>query len=263
MPRRRWSCRRLRWAEGVGRGDDRSLRANCPRARAAQRQALWQPYLRHSGHRQFQFDKGVLEAAAHRRCGSEGDVGPGAAQQWQVESASCTAANGTVTDAASGRTLAYGDLGGRPASALPVQPDPPKYPKNFTRQTAQALRHTEQSRRQLVICGIQRDAARNQNCDILPSARFGRKVGHVDDSAAKKIPGVRQIVLMTSSRSPAITWEPPSKVAMPLWSPGTKNPNVKVSSSEIPGKNRAPPRTVPSPIPSATPTKGCAGREIS
>ena len=33
-----------------------------------------------------------------------------AAEQWQVDPASCSASNGTVTHAASGRTLAYGDL---------------------------------------------------------------------------------------------------------------------------------------------------------
>ncbi len=35
-----------------------------------------------------------------------------AAEQWQVDPASCSASNGTVTHAASGRTLAYGDLAG-------------------------------------------------------------------------------------------------------------------------------------------------------
>src|SRR5271167_3027920 len=33
-----------------------------------------------------------------------------AAQQWQVEPSACSASNGKVTHAASGRTLAYGDL---------------------------------------------------------------------------------------------------------------------------------------------------------
>jgi len=33
-----------------------------------------------------------------------------AAEQWQVDPASCSASNGTVTHAASGRILAYGDL---------------------------------------------------------------------------------------------------------------------------------------------------------
>ncbi len=55
-----------------------------------------------------------------------------AAQQWQVDPASCSASNGTVTHAASGRTLAYGDLADA-AGAVPVPQDPPlKDPKDFT-----------------------------------------------------------------------------------------------------------------------------------
>src|SRR5260370_27096928 len=55
-----------------------------------------------------------------------------AAQQWQVDPASCSASNGKVNHAASGRTLGYGDLVDA-ASSLPVPQDPPlKDPKDFT-----------------------------------------------------------------------------------------------------------------------------------
>src|SRR5215469_12335943 len=55
-----------------------------------------------------------------------------AAQQWQVDPASCTAANSVVTHAASGRSFGYGDLVDA-AAALPVPQDPPlKDPKDFT-----------------------------------------------------------------------------------------------------------------------------------
>jgi len=55
-----------------------------------------------------------------------------AAQQWQVDPASCSTSNGIVSHAASGRALAYADLVDA-ASALPVPQDPPrKDPKNFT-----------------------------------------------------------------------------------------------------------------------------------
>ena len=47
-----------------------------------------------------------------------------AAQQWQVDPASCSTSNGVVSHAASGRTLAYADLVDA-ASALPVPQDPP------------------------------------------------------------------------------------------------------------------------------------------
>ena len=57
-----------------------------------------------------------------------------AAQQWQVDPSSCAASNGTVSHAASGRTLAYGDLVDA-AGAVPVPQDPPlKDPKAMSRQ---------------------------------------------------------------------------------------------------------------------------------
>src|SRR3984957_15491719 len=55
-----------------------------------------------------------------------------AAQQWQVDPASCSAANSIVSHAGSGRTIGYGDLVDA-ASALPVPQNPPlKDPKDFT-----------------------------------------------------------------------------------------------------------------------------------
>jgi isoquinoline 1-oxidoreductase beta subunit len=54
-----------------------------------------------------------------------------AAEQWQVDPASCSASNGTVTHATSGRVLAYGDLA-EGAGRVPVPPAPPlKDPKDF------------------------------------------------------------------------------------------------------------------------------------
>src|SRR5712672_4204659 len=54
-----------------------------------------------------------------------------AAQQWQVEPASCTASGGEVLHAASGRKLAYGALAAA-AGALPAPQNPPlKDPKDF------------------------------------------------------------------------------------------------------------------------------------
>src|SRR5579863_7709233 len=54
-----------------------------------------------------------------------------AAQQWQVDPGSCTASVGSVTHAASGRTLRYGDLVDA-ASNFPIPPKPSlKDPKDF------------------------------------------------------------------------------------------------------------------------------------
>src|SRR6267154_4172792 len=55
-----------------------------------------------------------------------------AAQQWQVEPATCTASNGQVIHAASGRTLSYGALAEAASTQTPPKDIQLKDPKNFT-----------------------------------------------------------------------------------------------------------------------------------
>ena len=55
-----------------------------------------------------------------------------AAQQWQVEPASCTTANGEVTHKESGRKLSYGALAAAASGQTPPKDVPLKDPKNFT-----------------------------------------------------------------------------------------------------------------------------------
>jgi len=120
-----------------------------------------------------------------------------AAQQWQVDPATCSTVDGIVNHAASGRTLAYGDLVDA-ASALPVPKNPKlKDPKDFTLIGKPVERlDTPDKTDGKVVYGI--DA-------MLPGMKFaalaqcpvsGGKVGHVDDSRAKEVPGVRQIVVL-------------------------------------------------------------------
>src|SRR5258706_13005453 len=54
-----------------------------------------------------------------------------AAQQWQVEPASCTTSNGQVVHAASGRRLSYGELGDAPNPPKPTMAVPSNDPKDF------------------------------------------------------------------------------------------------------------------------------------
>src|ERR1700688_3831561 len=54
-----------------------------------------------------------------------------AAQQWQVDPSSCTASNGKVQHAASGRALGYGDLADAASSISIPQNVPLKDPKDF------------------------------------------------------------------------------------------------------------------------------------
>jgi hypothetical protein len=55
-----------------------------------------------------------------------------AAQKWNVDPASCTAANGTVTHATSGREITYGGLADSARNIAPPKNAPLKDPKNFT-----------------------------------------------------------------------------------------------------------------------------------
>jgi isoquinoline 1-oxidoreductase subunit beta len=55
-----------------------------------------------------------------------------AAQQWQVEPASCTTSDGQVMHAESGRKLSYGTLAETAGKQTPPKDVPLKDPKNFT-----------------------------------------------------------------------------------------------------------------------------------
>jgi isoquinoline 1-oxidoreductase beta subunit len=120
-----------------------------------------------------------------------------AAQQWQVDPASCTAANGNVTHAASGRTLAYGDLVDA-ASNIPIPQKPPlKNPKDFV-LIGKPLKRLDTPGKTdgKVIYGIDAMLPGMKFATLAASPVFGGKVAHVDDNAAKAVPGVAQVVVL-------------------------------------------------------------------
>ena len=120
-----------------------------------------------------------------------------AAQQWQVDPASCSASNGMVSHASTGRTLSYGDLIAA-ASAQPIPQDPPlKAPKDFT-LIGRPLKRLDTPNKTdgKVVYGIDAMLPGMKFATLAQCPVFGGKVGRVDDSAAKKIPGVQQIVVL-------------------------------------------------------------------
>jgi isoquinoline 1-oxidoreductase beta subunit len=120
-----------------------------------------------------------------------------AAQQWQVDPATCSAANSIVTHTASGRTIGYGDLVDA-ASALPAPQNPPlKDPKDFT-LIGKPLKRLDTPNKTdgKVIYGIDAMLPGMKFATLAQSPVFGGKVAHVDESAAKKLPGVRQVVVL-------------------------------------------------------------------
>jgi isoquinoline 1-oxidoreductase beta subunit len=120
-----------------------------------------------------------------------------AARQWQVDPLTCSTSNGAVSHAPSGRTLAYGDLV-EAANALPVPKNPTlKEPKDFKLIGKSVKRlDTPDKTDGKVVYGIDAMLPGMQFAAIAQCPVFGGKVGQVDDSAAKKLPGVRQIVVL-------------------------------------------------------------------
>jgi isoquinoline 1-oxidoreductase subunit beta len=120
-----------------------------------------------------------------------------AARQWQVDPASCATADGEVTHKASGRRVSYGKLALAASSELVPKDVVLKDPKDFVLIGKPLKRlDTPNKTNGKVVYGI--DA-------MLPGLKFatlkrcpvlGGKVAKVDDSAARKIPGVRQIVVL-------------------------------------------------------------------
>jgi len=120
-----------------------------------------------------------------------------AAQQWQVEPASCTTSNGEVTHAESGRKLSYAALASAAGTQTPPKDITLKDPKNFVLIGKPLKRFdTPDKVNGKAVYGIDAMLAGMKFATVAACPVFGGKVGSVDDSAAKKIPGVRQIVVL-------------------------------------------------------------------
>jgi isoquinoline 1-oxidoreductase subunit beta len=120
-----------------------------------------------------------------------------AAAQWQVDPASCTASNGKIMHAASGRIAGYGDLADA-AAALPVPANPPlKDPKDFTLIGKPIKRFDTPNKSDgKVVYAIDAILPEMKIATLAQSPVFGGKVARVDDSAARKIPGVQKVVVL-------------------------------------------------------------------
>ncbi|HEV2442641.1 MAG TPA: xanthine dehydrogenase family protein molybdopterin-binding subunit [Steroidobacteraceae bacterium] len=120
-----------------------------------------------------------------------------AAHRWRADPASCTAENGVVIHRPSGRRLPYGALVDAVSRETPPQNPPLKTPAEF----------------KLIGRPIKRldtpDKANGKaqfGIDIMPPGVifatlaacpvFGGKVGRVDSSAAQRMPGVRQVIVL-------------------------------------------------------------------
>jgi isoquinoline 1-oxidoreductase subunit beta len=120
-----------------------------------------------------------------------------AAQQWRVESASCTASQSEVLHGASGRRLGFGALVGS-ASKLTAPKNPPlKDPKDF-KLIGQSLKRLDTPRKVDggVVYGIDVMLPGMKFATVAASPVLGGKVGQVDEGAARKIPGVHKVIVL-------------------------------------------------------------------
>src|ERR1700723_1349583 len=120
-----------------------------------------------------------------------------AAQQWQVDPASCTTANSEVMHRESGRKLSYGDLAFAAGSEVPPKDVRLKDPKDFVLIGKPLKRlDTPDKVNGKAVYGIDAMLPNMKFATLKTCPVFGGKVAKVDDSAAKKIPGVQKIVVL-------------------------------------------------------------------
>lgn len=120
-----------------------------------------------------------------------------AAQQWQVDPAGCTTVNGEVIHNDSGRKLSYGALAAAASSQPPPKDVALKDPKDFKLIGTPLKRFdTPDKVNGKAIYGIDAMLPGMKFATLAACPVFGGKVAKVDDSAAKKIPGVQKIVVL-------------------------------------------------------------------
>jgi isoquinoline 1-oxidoreductase beta subunit len=120
-----------------------------------------------------------------------------AAQQWQVERASCSTSGGQVIHSDSGRKLSYGELATAASGQTPPKDVALKDPKDFVLIGKPLKRlDTPEKVNGKAIYGIDAMLPDMKFATVAVCPVFGGKVGKVDDSAAKKIPGVQKIVVL-------------------------------------------------------------------
>ncbi|WP_316205121.1 MULTISPECIES: xanthine dehydrogenase family protein molybdopterin-binding subunit [unclassified Bradyrhizobium] len=120
-----------------------------------------------------------------------------AANQWQVAPETCGVSEGKVFHKESGRSLRYGELVD-PASKLSQPSDVPlKDPKDFV-LIGRPLKRLDTLNKVngKVIYGIDTMMPGLKFATLAQCPVFGGKVANIEDQAATKIPGVRQIVAL-------------------------------------------------------------------
>ena len=158
-----------------------------------------------------------------------------AAQAWSVDPSTCQARHGAVTHGATGRTLTYGALADR-AAKLPVPAEIPlKAPKDFTLIGTPAKRLDTPSKVDgTAQFGIDVRLPGMKIATVAASPVVGGKVAGLDESKAKAVKGVRQVVRLDDAVAVVADhmWAAKQGLAAlgVTWDDG---PNAKLSTADI------------------------------
>jgi isoquinoline 1-oxidoreductase beta subunit len=158
-----------------------------------------------------------------------------AAEIWKVDPLSCHATKGTVIHGPSGRSLGYGALVDRAAS-LPVPRNVTlKDPKDFKLIGTPAKRlDSPEKVNGTARFGIDVQLPGMKFASVAASPVFGGKLASVDDSKAKAIPGVQQVVRLDDAVAVIAgnTWAATQGLAALdiRWAEGA---NAKLSTADV------------------------------
>ena len=175
-----------------------------------------------------------------------------AAQTWKVDPATCRTAKSEVFHDPSGRKLGYGELAAAAGTQTPPENPPLKAVKDFT-LVSQSLKRLDTAEKVngAAQYGIDAMPPGVKFASVTLSPVQGGKVVKVDDSKAKTMPGVRQVVVLDDVVAVVgdHTWAAKQGLdALEIeWDDG---PNAKISSADVWNDLRA-----------ASETKGAIARE--
>jgi isoquinoline 1-oxidoreductase subunit beta len=120
-----------------------------------------------------------------------------AAQQWHVDPATCTTSRGEVSHGASNRKLSFGALIDAAGKITLPKNVPLKDPAKFVLVgTPQKRFDTPNKVNGKVVYGIDAMVPGMKFATLAASPVFGGKVAHVDEAAAKALPGVQQVIVL-------------------------------------------------------------------
>ena len=123
-----------------------------------------------------------------------------AAQQWKVDPASCHAEQGEVVHTPSGRRLGYGKLAGAAAKLAPPAQVTLKRPQDFKLIGTRAKRLDSREKVSgAAVFGLDVRLPGMRYAAIINCPVPGGTVLRIDDSAARTIPGVRQVVRINNA----------------------------------------------------------------